>query len=133
MFIWALIITMYISVSLLVFSELKKFYDLFDVFIIYFDSSQGSWDLSVYDSDPETSEGTYGSPENNEFISTMGRIWHIIFILFNVILMLNFIIAILAKTYEDYDAISKGIYYDSLIEIFPLYQFHEEYGFITCA
>jgi len=60
MFIWALIIAMYVSVSLLLFSELKLFHTVFDVWIIYFESAMGSWNLHVYDSK------VYGQKGNNE-------------------------------------------------------------------
>ena len=56
-----------------------------------------------------------------------------IFILFNVVIMLNFIIAILAKTYEIYDEVSNGLYYDCLINVFPLYEYDEIWGFVTCT
>ena len=59
--------------------------------------------------------------------------WHLLYILINVVILLNFIIAILANTYAVYEEIAKGLFYDVLIAVFPLYQWHEVYGFITCA
>ena len=55
------------------------------------------------------------------------------FILFNVIMMLNLIIGIMATSYENYAEVAKGHYYDSLISIFALYDYHDTWGFITCA
>jgi len=118
---------MYVSVSLLLFSELKRFSTIFDVWMIYFDSAMGSWDLTVYDSK------VYGHKGNNVQISIFGRMWHLLYILINVVILLNFIIAILGNTYAVYEEIRKGLFYDVLINVFPLYQWHEVYGFITCA
>ena len=47
--------------------------------------------------------------------------------------MLNFIIAIMALTYEIFNEKAKGLYYDSLIGSFPLYENHDVWGFVTTA
>jgi len=118
---------MYVSVSMLLFSELKTYSTLFKVWLIYFESAMGSWDLSVYDSKK------FGHKGNNNEISLFGRTWHIIYILLNVVILLNFIIAILANTYAVYQEIAKGLFYNMLIATFPIYQWDEVYGFIVCA
>lgn len=47
--------------------------------------------------------------------------------------MLNLVIAILSNTYEKYDKIANGLYYDVLMHVFPVYAWDETYGFIPCA
>ena len=50
----------------------------------------------------------------------MGKIFHLLFLFVNLVLMLNFIIAILSDTYGSLGPIKNGLYYDELVTAFPL-------------
>lgn len=63
----------------------------------------------------------------------LGQIYLIIFILINVILMLNFVIAILSATFARYDDIKLGLYYNVLNELFPSMSWDNEYGGLICG
>ena len=56
-----------------------------------------------------------------------------VFLFVNLVLMLNFIIAILSDTYTNLGSIKNGLYYDELITAFPLQDWNEEYGMLICA
>lgn len=45
----------------------------------------------------------------------MGQVFLLLFMLFNLIVLLNLVIAILAGTYSELSAYSLGLYYDSLV------------------
>jgi len=57
----------------------------------------------------------------------------IVFVLINVILMLNFVVAILADTFAKYDNIQLGLYYNVLNNKFPSYEWHPHYGALVCS
>ena len=63
----------------------------------------------------------------------MGQIFLLIFMLFNLIVLLNLVIAILANTYSELSEYSLGLYYDSLIQEIQLKQSHKFYGALTCT
>jgi len=126
MAIWMVILTMFTCVALLSFGELKSFHSLYDVSLIYFESALGSWNFEVYDE--KTDEG-----KEIESVKVIGRMYHIVFLLINVVILLNLVIAILDNTYGVYEPIQNGLYYNVLIHVFPLHEWHDEYGYIVCA
>ena len=46
--IWTIVILMFTCVAMLAFGELEAFQSFFDVFLIYFESCVGSWNLKIY-------------------------------------------------------------------------------------
>ena len=107
--IWILIIITFSSVGTLLFGELKKFHDPFNVLVIYFESAIGNWDLDIYRQ--VNVEGVH-----NYTLEYVGIIYHNLFLLINGILLLNLVIAILSSVYETYKGIASGLYYNVLIE-----------------
>jgi hypothetical protein len=47
--------------------------------------------------------------------------------------MLNLVIAILSKVYENMIVLQNGLYFDDLIEILPEMDWHDKYGCIVCV
>ena len=86
----------------------------------------GSWNFEVYDE--ETDDGHV-----IESVKVIGRMYHIVFLLINVVILLNLVIAILGNTYGMYEPIQNGLFYNVLIHVFPLYDWDNEYGYIVCA
>lgn len=56
-----------------------------------------------------------------------------IFLFINMVIMLNFIVAILATSYSKYESNSHGYFYQMILEIIPSMEYHEQYGAIVCA
>lgn len=50
-----------------------------------------------------------------------------IFLVVNTIIILNLVIAILAKTYESYSPYARGLYYDSIVRSIPRYKYDKRY------
>ena len=71
--------------------------------------------------------------EKLKLLITMGKLFHLLFLFVNLILMLNFVIAILSDTYGSLGAIKNGLYYDELVTAFPLQDWNDEYGALICA
>jgi len=57
----------------------------------------------------------------------------IVFLVLNIVVIINLVIAILATTYNEYSLFSRGLYYDTLIQTLPLNKNHEFYGCMTSA
>ena len=55
------------------------------------------------------------------------------FLLVNMIVLLNFVIAILGNTFAVYEPQSQGLYLSVLITKFDFLSYHELYGMITCS
>ena len=73
-------------VGILMFGKAKKYNDLYSAIIMLFESSMGAWDLGeLYE--------IYGEK------AFIGEIFNIVFIVVNLIVMLNLIIAIMSDTY----------------------------------
>lgn len=60
-------------------------------------------------------------------------IYLVTFLILNLIIILNLVIAILATTYEEYSGYKRGLYYDTLVRTVPRLQSHKHYGAIVCA
>jgi hypothetical protein len=53
--------------------------------------------------------------------------------LLNLVLFMNFVIAILSSTFAYYDSKKLGLYYEVIIGMFSTLDFEERYGFAVCA
>jgi len=87
---------MFTCVSILIFGQLDKFKDTIPVLVMYFETSLGNWDLSIYK----------GKDINGEDLVTLyyiGVAWHCTILLINMVLFLNFVIAILSSTFAYYE------------------------------
>lgn len=68
-----------------------------------------------------------------EITYQIGIYFQLIFLMVNMIVMLNFVIAILSSIYSEYENKSIGLYYMIIIELLPSMEFDENYGAIPCA
>lgn len=82
--IWAIEILMFSVVGRLAFSDIPSFNSLGNVIIMFFESCIGSWNIEIY---------------NDSKNPSLGYIYHGVFLVLNLILMFNFVIAILCSTF----------------------------------
>jgi hypothetical protein len=71
--------------------------------------------------------------EDLSLIVSIGKYYQIFFLLVNLILMLNFVIAILSSTYANFEHIQSGLYYNVLIQVFPAMGWDDRFGCLVCA
>ena len=124
--IWSVILIMFTCVALLAFGELHDFYTFEQTLIFFLESALGNWDMDVY-------AGTNDHGEPLELVGKLGTYYQIIFLLVNLVLMLNFVIAILSSTYGRFEDIQTGLYYNVLIQEFPVMSYDDEFGCLVCA
>jgi hypothetical protein len=71
--------------------------------------------------------------EDLTMIMNIGLYFQIFFLLVNLVLMLNFVIATLSSTYDNFEHIQSGLYYHVLIQVFPAMGWDDNYGCLACA
>lgn len=124
--LWVIILLTFTCVGQLLFNQLPKFNSFVDVFFMYFDSSLGSWDPSVYNG-----RDIFGDPMNMQ--TNIGMVFLAIFLLINLVLLLNFVIALLSGTFSNYEDKQLGLYYEVIVAMFPVMEYDNRYGSIVCA
>lgn len=63
----------------------------------------------------------------------MGIWYTVIFLLINLVLFLNLVIALLSTTYAYYEDKQLGLYYEVIVALFPTMEFDDKYGAVVCA
>lgn len=114
MSIWVLIIMAFTCVSMLLFGKLTNFQTLGGTFVYWFQSALGAWNFGVFEEDIAYYQ--------------LGVIYTILFLLLNVILLLNFVIAILGSTYGYFDEIKTGLFYNVLNQMSSTIEWDDHYG-----
>jgi len=84
-----------------------------------FEASLGQWDLSIFDT---LHIGPY-----------VGKIYMIIVLMMNLVLLLNLIIAILSNTYTIFAPRSLALYYDGVIDNIAMYKYSKAFGALICG
>ena len=126
MTLWFIIIFMFVCVSSLLFAETNYLrFDLATIF--YYESSLASWDLRTFCSSGEEDIMDKDIECQLSVVFLMG------FLLVNLVLLLNYVIAILSSTYAAYEDKKLGLYYEVIVGSFPAMEYDDRYGAIACA
>lgn len=123
--IWFVIIIMFSCVGILAFGELETFSDLNKSFQYFISSGLGEFDYAVF----ELVDEVHG---RHEQLYQSGVWFNILFLLINLVLMLNFVIAIMSSTFGNFEKVSVGLYMSTLIDAFPTRHWDDEFGSIAC-
>eukprot|EP00347_Sterkiella_histriomuscorum_P010999 403374131 len=117
--IWSVNLVFFTCMGMLLFAELPLFNSIADTLIMLIQSSLGQWDLEMYDN---LSLGPY-----------IGKAYHLMFLIVNMVLLLNLMIAILSTTFSNLHQLQLALYYDEILEAIPQYQYDKIYGSLICA
>eukprot|EP00347_Sterkiella_histriomuscorum_P017383 403349594 len=117
--IWSVNLVFFTCMGMLLFAELPLFNYIVDTLIMLIQSSLGQWDLEMYDN---LSLGPY-----------IGKSYHLMFLIVNMVLLLNLMIAILSTTFSNLHQLQLALYYDEILEAIPQYQYDKIYGSLICA
>ena len=66
-------------------------------------------------------------------IQLLGYIYIWLFLVLNVVIILNLVIALLARTYGQLNDFRRGLYYDTLVSVVPKYAHDKNYGAMVCS
>ena len=114
LFVWILVLMCLSAAASLLFGSLDEYSEFFNVFIIEFDTGIGNYDFAPFD--------------NLDLGPKIGKGFIILSAIINLVIMLNFIIAILADTYSNLSQNRLGLYYDGIIARIPIYEDDDRYG-----
>ena len=92
---------------------------------MYLEYSLGNWDTRIY--------CEFNEVEGGEYLCTVGKLYTTLFLLSNMVLLLNLVIAILSSTYTYYEDKKLGLYYEVLVGKFPSMEYDQNYGAVVCA
>ena len=109
-------------VGILSFGNLKEYTDLNTTLVMFFESSLGNWDFSIYE-DESMSLGK----------KWYGILFHMTVLLVNMLLLLNLVIAIMSDTYSAFATVKLGLFSQGIIEAIPSYKNDKHYGFLISA
>jgi hypothetical protein len=113
MIIWFIEILIFASVTLLVFGSLPKFDNFFDVLIFYFEAALGSWTIEPY------CDAKLFAGQPDPKLCEYGTWFMVLFLLINLVLFLNLVIALLSAVYAYYQDKKLGLYYEIIVGMFP--------------
>ena len=111
---------MFGSVGILLFPDIDEFSSYRKAFNYLFEASLGGFDSSIFDS-----------------MSTKpplhGYAFHNVFLIVNLVLLLNLLIAILSSTYHELQHRSKALYYNELAKLNSSLQWYAQYGSVISS
>ena len=58
----------------------------------------------------------------------IGVIFMWIYLVVNIVTILNLVIAILSRVYSEYSRYSRGIFYDTIVQMIAKYKYDKQYG-----
>lgn len=108
--------TMFASMA---FFAVPEFIDFYESFLYMFNASFGSYDLGVFDVYAE-------SPTPS--LKIIGHFFFFIFLFFNLVLLLNMVIAMMADTYAAMNEIKTGIYNYNVLIVEPQWRMNKHFG-----
>lgn len=123
--LWVIILIMFSSSACMIFGQLHQFNEFFNVIFMYLEYSLGSWDTRVY--------CNIENGSNLEYLCNVGKVYTTVFLLANMVLLLNLVIAILTSTFAFYEDKKLGLYYEVLVGKFPIMEYDDKYGAVVCA
>jgi hypothetical protein len=96
--IWWLLILCFVCVGVLLFPHTQKFNNVTNATYFLLCCSIGNWDAAVFEI---VNLDAFGQLRFNDSDVQMGRVFILVFMMFDLIVLLNLVIAILAGTYSE--------------------------------
>lgn len=119
--IWILVVVAFTLSSYACFRDLEYFTDLNNCFLFWLQAAVGSHDLHVFDGLLELE-----NPKPN--LRMYGIYLCICYVILNILILVNFVIAMMADTYAAMTAVRVGIYNYKIIESATNYKIDKYYG-----
>jgi hypothetical protein len=117
--LWIIQLFIFACIGYLIFGELNEYRDLPNTLILLLQASLGQWDFEIYD--------------DLTISSSWGIIFIVVVIIINLIMLLNFVVAILAETYMRFSKVKLGLYYDGVVDAISNYKYDKHYGAMITA
>jgi hypothetical protein len=102
--IWGIVLFMFATIGLLIFGQLDAFNDIYGILRIFFEACLGVWTMNNF-------KGTDYKGQPLGFLYLLGVIFMNFFLLVNMVLFLNFAVAILSSVFSFYEDKQVGLFY----------------------
>lgn len=109
--IWGMVLLMFSSVSVLVFGALPTYSTLFNALMYWCKAGLGGFDFS-------TMVGNDARGVRMEWLYDIGVIYTFVFLLVNLVLLFNLVIAILSDTFAVLSEFKTGLFNNNLNQLF---------------
>jgi hypothetical protein len=135
--VWGIILLLFASTGQLFFYSIKDFSTALSTMTYLTQAAMGAWDMSIfldaraYVCEPWYDAGNCYSVNKLELDKNIGLIYMLSFLVLNMIVIMNLVIAILATIYEEYSSFKRGLFYDTLIAALPKHKHDRHYGFMV--
>ena len=113
--LFAIQIITFAAVGVLLFGDVPEYDDIISTSLMFFSYALGSFDLSIYDN--QTSSR-----------AVAGIIYSCIVLIVNMLVLMNFLIALMQDTYVYYRRLKRGLLYKSIVYAIPNYKYDSTYG-----
>jgi len=102
--------------AVLLFTKIPDYSTFFGTTVVLFESSMGSWSLALYKKSYsiEKSDDLHQHHAYMEYFY-VGQLFHIVFLMTNLLILLNLIIAIMSDTYAFWMTEKYGVYFKGII------------------
>lgn len=95
--LWVFILIMFSSSACMIFAQIDQFSDFFNVLFMYLEYSLGSWNTKIY------CNHDFDGDIDLNYLCNIGKLYTTVFLLANMVLLLNLVIAILSSTFKYYE------------------------------
>ena len=135
--VWGIILLLFASTGQLFFYSIKDFSTSLSTMTYLTQAAMGAWDMSIflqarsYTCDPWYDATNCYSVDKLEIDKNIGLIYMLCFLILNMIIIMNLVIAILATIYEEYSSFKRGLFYDTLIAALPKHKHDRYFGFMV--
>lgn len=135
--VWGIILLLFASTGQLFFYSIKDFSTALSTMTYLTQAAMGAWDMSIflearaYVCEPWYDAANCYSVDKLELDMNIGLIYMLCFLVLNMIVIMNLVIAILATIYEEYSSFKRGLFYDTLIAALPKHKHDRYYGFMV--
>ena len=119
--VWIVQLTAFSCVLTIAYGDIGEFKHLEYSFLYLIEAALGNWDFDAFDN------------IENEVIKKLG-IWIImVFLILNMVLMLNLVIAIMSQSFSDMHVTQLGLYWSIMLKEFNDYEWDDKYGSLACG
>ena len=117
--IWAIVLTAYVCAGALTYPNTPRILNMEEGFIFWIESSLGNWDVGIFDHLIDEGKPT----------QRLIGVWFLLtFVLINLLILVNVVIAMMADTYALMTSVRKGVYNFNIIQTASAYKIDKYYG-----
>ena len=120
--IWTIVLVAFTCSGALWFPDVDRIKTIDEGLIYWLESSLGNWDIGIFDSYLED------NGNDQKTMRFMGIAFVMAFVLINLLILINVVIAMMADTYALMTSVRKGVYNYNIVKTAAAYKLDKYYG-----